>query len=71
MEFLQRRDDKGLYAAAAAGRMPNVVGLDIPWHAPSSPDLVIDATRLERPAELARRVAALDPMLQAPVVEEV
>jgi adenylyl-sulfate kinase len=71
LEFLQKRDDKGLYAAAAAGKMPNVVGLDIPWHAPSSPDLVIDATRGERPAVLARRIAALDPMLQDPIDKKV
>lgn len=71
VEFLQRRDDKGLYAAAAAGRMPNVVGLDIPWNAPTSPDLVIEATRLERPADLARRIAALDPALLESVAERV
>ena len=42
MEVLRRRDVKGLYAAAEAGEMANVVGIDIPFPAPAGPDLVID-----------------------------
>lgn len=38
---LELRDPKGLYAAARSGKMPNVVGYDIPFPRPSSPDLVI------------------------------
>jgi adenylylsulfate kinase-like enzyme len=64
LEFLQRRDSKGLYAAAAAGRMRNVVGVDIAWTPPPRPHLTIDATRAEPPAQLAERVSALAPMLQ-------
>jgi cytidine diphosphoramidate kinase len=71
IEFLQERDDKGLYAAASAGRMPNVVGVDIPWLAPREPDLIVDATRGTPPAELARRVAALDPALRVGLTEPV
>lgn len=69
LEFLQKRDDKGLYAAAAAGSLPNVVGLDIPWIAPPAPDMVIDATQVEPPLELARRVAALATELEAEISE--
>ena len=58
LETVKRRDPKGLYAAAAAGRMPNVVGIDIPWHAPESPDIVLDMDNPEPPDVLARRVAA-------------
>jgi adenylylsulfate kinase-like enzyme len=37
----EARDSKGLYAAARAGRMANVVGIDIPFTPPRSPDLVL------------------------------
>lgn len=44
LEALQRRDVKGLYAAARAGCSPNVVGIDIPFPRPVSPDMVIDSS---------------------------
>lgn len=44
LDVLQTRDAKGLYAAAREGRMPNVVGLDIPFPRPESADLVIDTS---------------------------
>jgi adenylylsulfate kinase len=43
MAVLRRRDVKGLYAAADAGEMTNVVGIDIPFPAPAGPDLVLNA----------------------------
>ena len=68
IEFVRTRDDKGLYAAAAEGRVTNVVGIDILWIPPPSPDLVIDATRNTPPNELALRIADLDPVLKDAVV---
>jgi cytidine diphosphoramidate kinase len=56
LPFLRQRDDKGLYGRAARGEMPNVVGVDIPWHAPASPDLVLDASSGETPAAMAQRI---------------
>lgn len=56
LALLQERDSKGLYLGAATGRIPHVVGIDIPWHAPSSPDMVVDASRQEPPAVIARRI---------------
>jgi cytidine diphosphoramidate kinase len=41
MAALEARDGKGLYAAARAGEMPDVVGVDIPFPTPERPDLVI------------------------------
>jgi cytidine diphosphoramidate kinase len=38
---LEARDGKGLYAAARAGKMPDVVGIDIPFPNPEEPDLTI------------------------------
>jgi glutamine kinase len=42
MEELQRRDAKGIYAAAQRGDLRDVVGLDVPAELPESPDLVLD-----------------------------
>lgn len=41
---LEARDVKGLYAAARAGRMDCVVGVDIPFPRPDGADLVIDTS---------------------------
>ena len=35
------RDSKGLYAAARAGNMPNVVGIDIPFTPPAAPVMIV------------------------------
>lgn len=42
MQVLEARDSKGLYAAARAGEIKNVVGIDIPFPEPESADLVIE-----------------------------
>jgi adenylylsulfate kinase-like enzyme len=64
LALLQGRDGKGLYAGAAAGRIPNVVGVDIPWHAPARPDLVLDADAGLTPAQLAQALIAAVPGLR-------
>ena len=38
---LFERDQKGLYSAARAGRISNVVGVDLPFCPPRNPDLVL------------------------------
>ncbi|HZG04587.1 MAG TPA: adenylyl-sulfate kinase [Streptomyces sp.] len=43
MHVLRARDTKGIYAAAEAGRMSDVVGVDIPFPRPAHPDLVLDS----------------------------
>lgn len=65
LALVQQRDVKGLYAKAKAGAMPNVVGIDIPWHAPQQPDLVIDAQAGETPEASARRIIQRLPRLAA------
>jgi adenylylsulfate kinase len=42
METLLRRDIKDLYAKALRGEIMDVVGVDIPFPEPESPDLVIE-----------------------------
>ncbi|MBH61789.1 MAG: adenylylsulfate kinase [Alphaproteobacteria bacterium] len=63
LELVQRRDSKSLYKKAAAGEMPNVVGIDIPWNAPQNPHLKLDATAEEDPDRLALEVARRIPYL--------
>ena len=41
IDELQRRDSKGIYAAASRGAR-DVVGIDVPAEAPEAPDLVLD-----------------------------
>lgn len=65
LTLVQSRDAKGLYAKAARGEMPDVVGIDVPWHAPQQADLRIDATKAPAPGDLARDVAMRIPQFAA------
>jgi adenylylsulfate kinase-like enzyme/phosphohistidine swiveling domain-containing protein len=42
MDELQRRDAKGIYAAARRGDLSDVVGLDVAAELPEAPDLILD-----------------------------
>ena len=65
METVLARDAKGWYAKAVRGEVSDVVGIDIPWHAPGSSDLVLDGDHPEEPNVLAQRVALAVPRLAA------
>lgn len=56
------RDVKNVYAPALRGETENVVGVDIPFEPPSTPDLVLDNSSADAdPVRLAAQVlAALD-----------
>jgi bifunctional enzyme CysN/CysC len=54
----EARDVKGLYAKARAGELRNFTGIDSPYEAPESPEVVLD-TMAESPEVLADRLAAL------------
>ena len=41
LETVRGRDPKGLYKGADSGKIREVVGIDVPFHPPSSPDLVM------------------------------
>ncbi len=58
LDLLAARDTKGLYSRAARREITDVVGVDIPWHAPAAADLVFDADACEAPSVLAHRVIA-------------
>ena len=42
MEAAESRDPKGLYKKARAGEIKNFTGIDDPYEAPESPELIID-----------------------------
>lgn len=55
LDVLRRRDPHELYSRAQAGRVRDVVGVDLPFSPPERPDLVLDnsgpSERLEELAE--------------------
>jgi len=55
IEECERRDPKGLYAKARAGEITGFTGVDDPYEAPLSPDLVLTPTD-GPPDEQARKV---------------
>lgn len=46
LEVCERRDPKGLYARARAGKLTHVTGIDDPYDVPPKPDLMLDTSRL-------------------------
>jgi adenylylsulfate kinase-like enzyme len=56
MEVLVARDQKGLYSSALAGRIKDVVGVDMPFPPPKNPDMVIRST--DAPDVMARNILA-------------
>ena len=65
LEMLRSRDPKKIYAEAAQGEMKNVVGLDIPWQPPLSPDLTIDNNLGLSPDAIVKKVISAIPHLNA------
>jgi adenylylsulfate kinase len=57
-ELREARDPKGLYAAARAGKIRSLPGLQTPYEPPERPDAVVLTDR-ESPEEAARRLADL------------
>ena len=64
LDVVKARDTKGLYAKARESVAPNVVGIDIPWHAPSNPDLIVQAVGVT-PESIAREIIAAAPVLSS------
>ena len=56
LSLVKDRDPKGLYAKAQAGEMKNVVGIDIPWNAPTNATLKINIADAETPEAISRRI---------------
>jgi adenylylsulfate kinase len=47
LEVAESRDVKGLYAKARRGELNGMTGVDDPYEAPTSPELVIDTARVD------------------------
>ncbi len=57
----ERRDVKGLYAKARAGKLANFTGIDSPYEAPANPEIRIDTTGMTPDAAADAIVAMLIP----------
>ena len=55
IEICQKRDPKGLYSNAAAGKISNMTGVQDPYEEPLNPELVID-TEHDTPTECAGKI---------------
>ena len=62
LSTVAERDTKGLYAKARTGEVRHVVGIDIPWHVPESPDMVVRSTD-EAPEFIATKIIQAVPRL--------
>jgi adenylylsulfate kinase len=56
LRIIESRDTKGLYKKARDGKLDNVVGLDIPWHAPLEPDYVVNSDGTLSPYQIATNI---------------
>ncbi len=54
IEECERRDVKGLYAKARRGEISSFTGIDDPYEAPVSPELVLDTSRMSLDEASAR-----------------
>jgi len=64
LDVVETRDTKGLYAKSRENAAPNIVGIDIPWHAPSNPDMVVQTVGVT-PQSIAMEIIAEAPVLRS------
>ncbi len=57
LETCMKRDPKGLYHKALAGKIKDMTGIQDPYEEPLSPEVVVDSER-ESPDECAKRIMA-------------
>jgi len=60
----EQRDVKGLYARARAGEITGLTGVDDPYEAPQSPELVLDTVQLDLDACVDLGHALVDQLLE-------
>ncbi|OGS38703.1 MAG: hypothetical protein A2506_02810 [Elusimicrobia bacterium RIFOXYD12_FULL_66_9] len=63
LEVCEKRDPKGLYAAARHGGDPHFTGISDPYEPPENCELAIDTSRLSEDESFARAMAFLDSRL--------
>jgi len=64
LEECERRDIKGLYARARAGEIRQFTGIDDPYEAPQSPELVIHTDRQSVEESLGKILQTIQPYLE-------
>ena len=57
-ESLIKRDSKGIYSQYIQGKMKDVVGFDIPWSEPISPDIVFDTSTFPKVEDMVNSILA-------------
>ena len=60
LEVCEARDPKGMYAKARAGEITGFTGIDDPYEAPASPDLLLRPEDGDTPAQAAAILALLE-----------
>jgi bifunctional enzyme CysN/CysC len=60
LEVCEARDPKGMYAKARAGEITGFTGIDDPYQAPASPDLLLRPEDGDTPAQAAAILALLE-----------
>lgn len=56
LDTCEKRDRKGLYAKARAGKIKGFTGIDAPYEKPKKPEITIDTTHVSK-LEAARKIA--------------
>lgn len=70
LPLVEKRDTKGLYSKARSGEMQNVVGVDIPWHVPEYPDMVVNSGNGETPEAIATKISQTAPCFAAALADK-
>ena len=60
LEVAEQRDPKGLYKKARAGEIKNFTGIDDPYEAPESAELVLNSDTMSLEEEVAALVEYLE-----------
>ena len=60
VEECEKRDVKGLYAKARAGKIPEFTGISAPYEAPEKPELVLETAKLTEAQSVAKVIEYLE-----------
>lgn len=63
IDLVMERDPRGLYKKAKTGEMPDLVGIDVPWHRPENSDLILDPSNGSSAEEMANLIISEIPTL--------
>ena len=56
LDLVKKRDPKGIYQKFVKGEEKNLVGIDIPWHEPKKPNLVIDMDEVKSVSDVRKNI---------------